>query len=353
VRRLWGDYAYELDLTVAPGFPFPGSAGTVTSRRASPAPQGYENSAYWDMNTQLGTRWTVEAGMRLDVQTYDGSDDGEQWSPRLSVLYMLSPTTKMRASWGRFYQSQGINELQVEDGIAQFYPAQHADHAIVSFDHAFDSGFDLRVEAYRKYYRDIHPRFENLLDPLVLFPEAEFDRVMVDAHSARAEGVELLLQMRPRGPWSGWMSYTLSQVTDRIGNSDVPRSWDQRHAINLGLTWANGPWTATLINSFHSGWPTTKLAFDPQTGTPRVDLSERNRSRFSDYNSLDLRLTRTFIMPRGALDVFVEVSNAASRDNPCCVEYSARQDADGSLRYDRELDSWLPLVPSAGVLWRY
>lgn len=353
VRRLWGDYEYALDLTTEPGFPFPSSPGARTLRTASPAPQGYENSAYWDARTTLGRRWTVEAGMRVDVQTYDGSDDGEQWSPRLSVLYTLSPQTKLRAGWGRFYQSQGINELQVEDGITQFYPAQHADHAIISVEHAFDTGFDLRVEAYRKYYRRIHPRFENLFDPLVFFPEAEFDRVMVDARSARAEGVELLMQVRPRGAWSGWMSYTWSQVTDRIGTIDVPRSWDQRHAINLGVTWAKGPWTATMINSFHSGWPTTLLAADPQTGAPRIDLSERNRSRFADYNSLDLRLTRTFIMPRGALDVFIEASNAFSRENPCCAEYDVRQNEDGSLRYSRQVDSWLPLVPSAGVLWRY
>lgn len=353
VRQLWGDYDYKLDLTVAPGFPFPDSPGSVTTRRVAPAPEGFENSAYWDMRTDFGERWTVETGMRVDVQTYDGTDDGEQWSPRLSVLYMLSPQTKLRASWGRFFQSQGINELQVEDGVSQFYPAQHADHAIVSLDHAFTDGFDLRVEAYRKYYRRIHPRFENLLDPLVLFPEAEFDRVMVDARSARAEGIEVLLQMRPRGPWSSWLSYTLSQVTDRIGNADVPRSWDQRHAINFGLTWASGPWTATLINSFHSGWPTTQLSVDPQTGAPRLDFSARNGSRFADYNSLDLRLTRTFIMPRGALDVFVEATNATSRENPCCVEYKVTQNADGSLHYVRDVDSWLPLVPSAGVLWRY
>ena len=353
VRKLWGDYNYALDLTVSPDYPFPGSPGSVTTRRASPAPQGYENSVYWDMRTTLGQRWTVEAGLRADVQTYDGSDDGEQWSPRLSVLYELSPATTLRAGWGRFYQSQGINELQVEDGISTFYPAQHADHLIASIEHAFDEGFNVRVEAYRKYYRQLNPRFENILDPLVLFPEAEFDRVMIDARSARAEGVEVLLQMRPRGPWSGWLSYTWSQVTDRIGDADVPRSWDQRHAVNLGVSWASGPWTATVINSFHSGWPTTELAMDPVTGVPSIDLSARNRSRFAEFNSLDMRLTRTFLMPRGALDVFVEVTNATSRENPCCVEYKPQQNADGSVTYVRDLNSWLPLIPSAGVLWRY
>jgi outer membrane receptor protein involved in Fe transport len=353
LRQLWGDYRYDLNLQLAPGFPFPSSPGSQTTRTASPSPEGYENSAYWDARAKLSERWTVEAGIRVDVQTYDGSDDGEQWSPRGSLLYSLSPRTKLRAGWGRFYQSHGINELQVEDGISQFYPAQHADHVIASLEHAFDAGFDLRVEAYRKYYRDIHPRYENMFDPLVFFPEAEFDRVRVDARSARAEGVEVLMQLRPVGAWSGWLSYTWSQATDRIGNVDVPRSWDQRHAINFGLTWASGPWTATLVNSFHSGWPTSNLGVDPQTGEPFIDLSQRNRSRFADYNSLDMRLTRTFILNRGALDVFFELSNSFSRDNPCCVEYEVTRKPDGSLAYSRDVDSWLPAVPSLGVLWRY
>ena len=353
VRHLWGDYDYALDLSLAPGFPFPSSPGSQTIRTASPSPEGYENSAYWDARATFADHWTIEAGLRVDAQTYDGSDDGEQWSPRVSLLYLLSPRTKLRASWGRFFQSQGINELQVEDGISQFYPAQHADHVIGSLEHAFASGFDLRIEAYRKYYRRIHPRFENLFDPLVLFPEAEIDRVRVDARSARAEGFEILMQLHPIGAWSGWLSYTWSQVNERIGNVEVPRSWDQRHAINLGVTWASGPWTATLVNSFHSGWPSSTLGVDPVTGEPRIDLSERNRSRYANYNSLDLRLTRTFILSRGALDVYVELSNAASRENDCCVEYEVTRAPDGSLNYRREIDSWLPIVPSVGVLWRY
>ena len=64
-------------------------------------------------------------------------------------------------------------------------------------------------------------------------------------------------------------------------------------------------------------------------------------------------MTRTFALPRGALDVFIEVSNALDRENPCCVHYGVEENPDGSLQYSRDLDTWLPLVPSAGVLWRY
>jgi outer membrane receptor protein involved in Fe transport len=354
VRRLWGDYDYSSEVHTQPGVPFPGSPGFDTARSTSPSPEGYESSGYWDVRARLGERWDLQGGVRIDTQTYDGSDDGEQWSPRLSVLYTLSPQTHLRASLGRFVQFQGINELQVEDGIDTFYPAQHANHAILGFDHSFASGLDLRVEAFRKDYRQINPRFENMFDPLVLLPEAEFDRVRIAPQSARATGVELMLQLRPRGSWSGWLSYSWSRAEDRVDGEDVPRSWDQRHAVNLGIVWSKGPWSATLIDSFHTGWPTTELAVTgTESGNPQLVLAGRNRARLGDYNSLDLRVTRTFALARGALDVFIEVSNATQRANECCVHYDVTQNADGSLNYTRDVDTWLPLVPSVGVLWRY
>jgi hypothetical protein len=54
----------------------------------------------------------------------------------MNLRYDPGERTQLRASWGRFYQAQGINELQVEDGIETFYPAQRADHLILSAEHA-------------------------------------------------------------------------------------------------------------------------------------------------------------------------------------------------------------------------
>lgn len=353
VRRLWGKYDYASTLHVEPDFPFPGSPATDTTRLFTPKPDGFEASAYWDARARLGERWTVHGGMRIDTQTYDGSDDGEQWSPRLGVLYELGPATRLRASWGRFFQSQGINELQVEDGIDRFRPAQYADHTVLSMDQEIAGRFDLRLEAYRKDYRRVSPRYENLFDPLALFPEAQFDRVRVDADQSRATGVEVLLRMRQWGPWSGWFGYTWSRADDRIDGQHVPRSWDQRHAVTIAAVWASGPWAATVTNTYHGGWPTTQLEVAYEDGIPQLVTDRRNRERLNFYNSLDLRVTRTFVLPRGALDVFVEASNALDRQNPCCVEYDVARGDNGSLIYSRKVDSWLPLVPSIGVLWRY
>jgi outer membrane receptor protein involved in Fe transport len=352
IRKLWGDYDYRSQVSYSAGFPFPDSPAIDRHSALRPAPHGYESSAYWDGQLMLAQRWTVQTGLRVDSQTYDGSGDAEQWSPRVSILYELSQRTRLRATWGRFFQSQGINELQVEDGVGRFYQAQHADHAILGMEHAFTDQLRLRVEGYRKYYRRIHPRFENLFDTLVLLPETQFDRVRIDPQSARGEGVEALLRLQTAGAWSGWLGYTWSRVQDRIDGRDVPRSWDQRHAVNLGIAFAHGPWSATLTDSYHTGWPTTELAWSADS-PPRTSIGVRNAQRLGHYNSLDFRVTRTFALSRGVLDVFAEASNALSGSNPCCINYSTLRNADGTQVLERNVDSWLPLVPSAGVLWRY
>jgi outer membrane receptor protein involved in Fe transport len=354
-RSLSAQYRYASDILFAQDFPFPGSPPVLTQRTVAPQPASDEFAAYWDGRVEFSSQWAVQGGLRVDNQKENGLAYSEethatQWSPRLSVLFAPTPETKLRASWGRYFQAQGINELQVEDGVDYFYPAQRADHSILSIEQSLGAGYDLRIEAYRKQYDRPQPRYENLFDPVVLLPEVEFDRVRIAPSSARADGVELLLTARPQSAWSGWFGYTWSRVEDRLADAgvrDVPRSWDQTHAFNVGIAWTRGPWVATLTDLYHTGWPTTEVVLSPQ-----VSIGARNAARFSAYNSLDLRVTRTFSLTRGELDVFVEVTNATARKNPCCTEYSV-QSVDGSTILVGETDYWLGLVPSAGVLWRY
>ena len=140
---------------------------------------------------------------------------------------------------GTLPQFQGINELQVEDGIDEFFPAQKADHAILGVEQDLPAGFSLRVEAYRKDYRELRPRYESLFDPLSLVPELRWDRVRIAPDSARAEGVEWLLTRRSDGPWNGWLNYTWSRVRDEVHGADVRRSWDQTHSVGGGITWSH------------------------------------------------------------------------------------------------------------------
>jgi len=298
----------------------------------------------------------VELGVRWDRQTWVGN---HQLSPRANVLLAAGPRTTLRAAWGRFWQSQRLNELQVEDGVTGFYPAQRAEHVVASLEHRPRAGLLLRLEAYDKRLNRLRPRWENLFNPFELFPEARSDRVLVAPVSGRSRGVELTVRGDGRGRLGWWASYAVSRAEDEIEGEAVPRSWDQRHAASFGLDvrMPHG-FRLNVAGTFHSGWPTTAAtaALVGDGGEPEVELvfGPRNRRRYPDYLRLDLRAEKSFATRAGEVAVVLEVVNVTDRANVCCVEdFITEVQGDGRVTVTSEHGTWAPMIPSLGVRWRF
>jgi len=349
-RAMSAIYAYTGQVDFAAGYPFPLSSPQQISRTLAPKPSGQHYSSYITSRTQVGDELTVEAGLRWDRETY-GPDPDDELAPRLNLLWKLSPDTRLRASWGRYQQYQGIGDLQVEDGVDEFHRAQYADHAIIALEHELGHGTSTRIELYRKQYRHLQPRYESLFDPLSLAPELRWDRTLIAPSKATAEGLDWLFSRKDEGPWSSWINYSWSRVRDRIDGRMIRRSWDQTHALNGGVTWTRGGWQATLVGALHTGWPVTPVSIDAN-GQGVVQLGERNSKRFPNYASVDVRVSREFNVKRGRLYTFAEVTNALDRRNRCCVDIEA-DSTDNITQLDREYRNWLPLIPSAGISWRF
>ena len=345
-------YRYTSNLETAPGFPFPDSPAETIARDLQAQPDGFETGAFVAARWRVSSALTGEVGARWDNQTYDPAGSSNQLSPRVNLLYDVSPDTQLRASWGRFYQPQGINELQVEDGIGTFFKAQRADHLILSLEHAFTNRVSARVEAYTKDYDRLRPRFENLFDPLVLLPELETDRVAVAASASTVNGIELLVHDRSAQPWGWWLSYAFSKAEETVDGADVPRSWDQRHTVNGGVSWNQGPWELALAGAWHTGWPTTPVSLAPGSST-EVLIGERNSARFEPFRSLDFRAGYTFELGDTELLTFMELVNTLGQKNPCCVEYSVLDPGTGGAALRQKFDYWPRFVPNLGVLWKF
>ena len=208
-----------------------------TSRDLSAAPVGNNFAVYLSDRWKVARNTIVEFGLRWDDQTYTGFVSDSQLSPRLSVLYAFSPATEFRFSWGRYYQSQGIHELQIEDGVTDFYPAQRADHIIAGIRHNFRNKYSARVELFQKDMDRLRPRFENLYDPLALIPELQPDRVQILPSKARSRGLEMSIDYTS-GPLSWWASYTLSEVNDTVDGvlKAQPPDFARRHLLGTDST---------------------------------------------------------------------------------------------------------------------
>src|SRR4030095_12845981 len=126
-----------------------------------------------------------------DFQDYYAGGMEDYVSPRLGLRYQLTDATTLRATVGRYYQPEGIQEMKVTDGVDHFFAPQSAEHLIGSVDWDGNNGLRLRAEGYYKTYEPTRTRFENLFNTFVLLPELEPDRVALNPSRARVEGVDL------------------------------------------------------------------------------------------------------------------------------------------------------------------
>ena len=356
-RLLSANYDYRSH-TEEGSLPLDGGApGTVTDRLLTASPSGLALGGYVAETFKLFGRLAMELGARWDRQTY-ASDS--QLSPRVNLAFTPDAKSTIRAAWGRFSQSQGIHELQIEDGVDRFFPAQRSEHWVLGYERAPSSRWRFRVDAYLKEMYDLRPRYENLFNPMELLPEVESDRVRVAPDAAQSKGVEIFVETKPSAKVSAWGSYALASTEDEIDGAWVPRSWDQRHTLSAGMSLhPNDRWSFDATWLFHTGWPTTPLtaqqvvAADGST-TIEATPGPRNSERFGAYARMDAQLRRTFRLDRGNLNVFLGVTNLTDRQNACCVQsFDFAPRPDGSVDVKRNEGFWQEMVPQFGLIWEF
>ena len=347
------DYVYSASADYVGFFlTFPNISATLR-RDVRLSPDGNLLGAYLADRWRITSATTAELGLRLDQYDYSDIPNARHASPRFSVRHELGSRTALRWSLGRYFQSQGLHELQVEDGVTEFQPAQRVDQGVLGVERELGERYLLRAEVYRKSLERLRPRFENLFDPLAILPELEPDRARIAPDEATARGLELSVAYAAPDGLRWWGSYVRARSTDVVAGETVARSWDQRDATQLGVAHIVGGWELGGVLSYHSGWPTTGLTLEESpSGEMTAVIGRRNAERLGDFATLDLRANRRVPLRLGALDVFFELSNATNRDNPCCGDFDLEEDANGMF-LEQETDTWLPRLATFGVLWQF
>lgn len=318
---------------------------------------GEDYAAYASYRHRVG-RFIWELGARWDKQTYVGNVDDSQLSPRFNAYYELSQNSELRVAWGDFQQAHAIQNLAVPDGDLNYYDPERAEHRIIGLRQRFSNEIDLQADIYQKLYRDLRPRYENLLDIYEFAPESNFDRARIDPTEGEAYGAEITLRRdRPEGlAW--WVNYTWAKVTDTIEGASVRRSWDQRSAVTGNLSWRGERWSVNVVARYHSGWPRTPLLVSPVLDANDnivgivSDLSRRNSADFDDYSRVDLRVSRRVPLTQGSFEYYFEIFNLFDSNNQCCTSNHSLSTAQG-LSVAPEFDEFLPFFPSFGFVWRF
>lgn len=302
---------------------------------------------------RIGSRVVVEPGLRFDRASHGPDSAGV--SPRLNVAANFGPTT-WRAAWGVYRQAPGVHELPVMDGETRFAATEEARQFVFGVDRRVRPGLALRAEYFQRTVDRPRPHWENLVNPLRIAGELDFDRVRLAPTDARARGVELSLRgTGERTRWSA--SYAWARAEEELAGRWRPVIRDQRHTFRLDGTWSpNERWDFSAAWQFRSGWPTTAYSYrivplnagalyEPQLGEPLAE-------RLPSYHRLDVRVTRIWRRPRSTVRVFVDVFNAYGARNPFRYDVRLRGTAT-QIDQVREVERSLPILPSAGVQWDF
>ncbi|MEE9443149.1 MAG: TonB-dependent receptor [candidate division Zixibacteria bacterium] len=344
----WGPYLAQVDTTLV-----------------GLKPYGRKFAAYFSGRFNIDKSLIAEAGCRYDYASHTGDALG---SPRVGLIYQVNPQTSLRAGWGKYYQTEGIEEISIVDGEDRFHPAQRADQYGVGLEHQFESGTQLRVEGYLKKYSRLRPDYRNSLSSHERFPERRYDRQAVMRESSTARGIEIYLKRDIGSRLSWYVSYAHAKVEDSVRSIYFPRTgvedtYDQvlksprdvRNTFYLDLIYRPGPsWQLNLAFQYHTGWPYTSLHLErveisPGTVINYIVPDKEWNARFEPFHRLDFRLNRFFDLAGGRLNMFLEVLNVYARENVRGYSYLVSGEGDDAVLLVEPEDFWFGILPSLGV----
>jgi outer membrane receptor for ferrienterochelin and colicin len=335
-------------------------------------PQSRQANMYLSIRFRLFPKLFLETGLRYDYHSHTRDN---LWSPRISVAYSISKNTFLRGAWGYYYQSQFINNLDVNHNASQFNSAELSEHFVLGLEHIFNNGINIRLEGYYKNMPRINPIYQNLRDPLEVFPEARNDVVKLNIAGTKARGIELFLKYDRGKKISWWVSYALAKAEDDIISigfdglltpqlGKTPRNTGQNHTIYADLNYRpNEKWHFSVAGQMYTGWHRTNYHYNWRT-MPDGRLifypvhEVFNGTAYPLYHRMDLRINRHFQIKKGIISAYLHVINLYNHKNLRKFDLGATDDneqliPDGKGGYitPRGDKYWFGFTPIIGLSW--
>ncbi len=351
---------------------------------------------------QLGTRFVVEPGVRLDHSSITGD---VTVSPRLSGSVQVGSAWRLDGAVRRHVQSPGYEKMLQADyfvdlspGASQGLSAERALQAVFGVQRTFRGGVSARLEGYVKRYDDlIVGRLETDTEhidrlatydvPTDLWPSVasspQVTTLPVNAGRGRAHGIEAHVSRLggSTAPITGWMTYSFSRAVRTEYGVTRPFDYDRRHGLTAAVNMKLGPrLDLSLTGRARSGLPRTpvrgvrlsleedtmdadgdgnRLEFVPQrdpSGTPVFQpdyggADALNSARLPRFARIDARLTYRPAWGGERWAFFLDIVNALNARNVTQIDSTLAVDPGADRPRVREVaqDRGLPFFPSVGL----
>ena len=212
-------------------------------------------------------------GLRLDYH----SRFGTVASPKVALLYSITPSTRVRTSAGRAFRAPSLSELfgnVVFHGTTPGFPNPDLRPEYII---SFDAGIQHEVSrAFRTEMNVFHNDMTDLVQLIAAADRSHFD--WVNVAEARSTGVELVANGQAADWLDYYANYTYTDSEDLATGNLLARV--PRHKVNLGFE--VGAWLGSwrLTGSLDQRWVDER--FQTSRGRP-VWLDEYARTDFGLY----------------------------------------------------------------------
>jgi hypothetical protein len=266
-------------------------------------------------------------------------------SPRLATQWQYADDLLLKAATGLYDQPPQPQEANDSFGNPDV-KAPSAIHATIGFDKDFRAG---RSDGYQWSSSFFHRDFRKL----VVSSSAVVDRggiqvpeVYNNSGAGRAQGIETQVKFT-RAPWSGWISYTVSQSQRWDPFNPVYNyEFDQTHNLNVVGSYDYGNnWKFAGRFRYVTGNPLTPVTggtFDTDNDVFVPTRGGFYSTRQNDFVQLDFRMDKKWIYDHSIWSLYLDIQNVLNTKNTESVrysyDYSQRQDVTG-----------LPILPALGV----
>jgi hypothetical protein len=372
--------------TFKPGFIIAASDSSIFNDFKIPESQTLEHAVYISNEHKINARLFIAYGLRASLfQNVGGAtiyqfDDnfvkvdsavyapGEffntYWGlePRLSIKYLLTGTSSLKASYNRTMQFiHLVSNSTTGTPIDIWLPSnpnikpQKADQVALGYVKSFEKpSIEVTIETYYKTLTN-QIDYKDHAD-IVLNPEMEGE---LRFGTAKAYGVELMAT-RTTGALRGLISYSLSKAEkdfpDINNGQPFPSNYDRRHQFSLMMSYdLKDRWSFSSQWLFLSGAPATFPVGRYEFGNIVVPIfSERNAYRLPPYHRLDVGATLKSIPKKSKRlrwELNFSVYNVYNRKNAWFYFFESTED--NELVTEAYKLYLFPIVPSVSFNFKW
>lgn len=292
------------------------------------------SSIYASFDHTISSKFNFLAGFR--VTDYEFASE-LLLEPRLNLSYDLTPKVKFKAAYGKHYQftNQIVNQ-NISEGSREFWlladeeliDIGSAEHFVVGASYKLDAWF-FDVESYYK-------NLDGITEFSLQFRRGAEEEVeeLFRIGDGFAQGIEFLVQ-RTQGRYTGWISYTLSDIQNIFpdvndGFAYRPLHY-QQHEFKMVHAYEVEKWTFSSNFIYGSGTPFSEpsnryeIELLDGRSLEYIGLGPRNASFNPPYVRLDLSANLDFDIGKAYARVGLSLFNLLGRRNVWYTEYNFGQ----------------------------